>query len=423
MSLAHSKLEDFTVVGINHWNAAVPVREKFSLDSEAKNLLLNDARTSGIIDILALSTCNRTELLGVVSEPRLLVDLLINHSRGSKEEFDEFGFILRGEKAVRHLYEVTVGLDAQILGDLQIVKQVKEAYEHSVESQMMDGEMHRLMQSVFRAHKRIRHETDLGCGAASISYAAVQFAKQYLGDFHRKNILLIGTGKIGKVTCKNLIGLGASGLTLINRNKERANDLAAQYDLHVSSFEHLKEEIAQADLIVVATGASKPVINPVHLSLEDYSESEKVFLDLSVPRNIAPEVEQVPGIRLANMDQLSDATDETYKQREDSIPAAMQIINEEFSAYIQWLNEQKVVPTIVALTQKLDAIRQEELDRYKNHFPDESLDKLELVTRRIINKIAAHSIDHLKENQEQSDELTKMIQTMFKLEMESKIEH
>lgn len=421
MSLAHSKLDDFTVIGVNHWNAAVPVREKFSLDSSAREQVLNKAKALGIANILALSTCNRTELSGITDHPDALIRLLLTYSNGTEEEFDEFGFILKGEKAIRHLYEVTVGLDAQILGDLQIVKQVKEAYEHSVETDLLDGEMHRLMQSVFRAHKRIRHETDLGYGAASISYAAVQFAKKYLGNFHNRNILLIGTGKIGKVTCKNLIGLGACGLTLINRSKDRAGDLASKYDLRLSSFDDLQKEVALADLVIVATGANQPVLKPEHFP--DSIEAEKVLLDLSVPRNISPEVEQITGIRLANMDQLSDATDETYKQREDSIPAAHQIIDEEFSAYIQWLKEQKVVPTIVALTQKFDAIRQEELNRYKNHFSDESLDKLELVTRRIINKIAAHSIDHLKENQEKSDELTKMIQTMFKLEMESKIEH
>ncbi|HKJ31545.1 MAG TPA: glutamyl-tRNA reductase, partial [Balneolales bacterium] len=326
-----------------------------------------------------------------------------------------------GEEAARHLYDVTVGLDAQILGDLQIVKQVKEAYNLAREYDLLDGEMHRLLQSVFRTHKRVRHETNLGYGAASVAYAAVQFAKNHLNDLHHKNILLIGTGKIGKVTCKNLVSLGASKLTLINRNHDRAEDLADKYDLNVSTFDHLNEEVSQADLIIVATGAEQPVLDPSHFDLHKNGH-ERVLLDLSVPRNIHPEVESIKGIKLANMDQLSDETNETYKMREDSVPQARQIINEEFDAYKQWLEEQKVVPTIVALNNKFDTIRQQEFDKYKHHFPEESLDKLELVTRRIINKIIAHSIDHLKENQENQEEIQNMVESMFKLKKEKEFE-
>jgi len=421
MSLIHSNLEDFLVIGINHWNATVPVREKFSLSDNQKKAILTDADNQCLRNVIVLSTCNRTEIYAITNEEKALKQLLLSHSNGNMEEFEQYGFVKKGEEAARHLYDVTVGLDAQILGDLQIVKQVKEAYSLARKFDLIDGEMHRLLQSVFRAHKRVRHDTNLGYGAASVAYAAVQFARNHLNDLHNKNILLIGTGKIGKVTCKNLVSLGASRLTLINRNHDRAEDLAGKYDLNVSTFDKLEEEVIQADLIIVATGAEKPVLDVSHFNFHKNGH-ERVLLDLSVPRNIHPEVESIKGVKLANMDQLSDETNETYKKREESVPAAQNIIDEEFTSYKQWLEEQKVVPTIIALNNKFDSIRQQELEKYKHHFPEESIEKLELITRRIINKIAAHSIDHLKENQGNPDEVKDMVESMFKLNEEKEFE-
>lgn len=421
MSLIHSSLEDFIVIGINHWDAIVPVREKFSLNEQQRKAILTDLKNRNLRNVIVLSTCNRTELFAVSEDPGLLTDLLLEHSNGNRKEFERYGFVMSGENAAKHLYDVTVGLDAQILGDLQIVKQVKEAYELASSFDIIDGEMHRLLQSVFRTHKLVRHHTNLGYGAASVAYAAVQFARNYMNDLHDKSILLVGTGKIGKVTCKNLVSLGASKLTLINRNHERAEDLAGKYDLNVSSFDKLNEEVNQADLIIVATGATNPVLRK-----ENFDKSgnirERVLLDLSVPRNIHPEVETVPGIKLANMDQLSDETNETYKKREESVPAARSIIDEEFASYKEWLKEQEVVPTIIALNNKLNSIRQQEVEKYRHHFPEESFEKLELVTQRIINKIAAHSIDHLKENQENTDAIKNMVESMFKLNEEKELE-
>ncbi len=421
MSLTNSKLEDFVVVGINHWNAPVAIRERYSLSEAQRGNLLEDAHSDGFDNLIVLSTCNRTELFGITPDHEQFEDLLIRHTDGDIDTFKSHGFVLQGESAVRHLYKVTVGLDAQILGDLQIVKQVKEAYEASIRHDLVEGELHRLFQSIFRTHKRVRTETDLGYGAASVAYAAVQFARKHIDNWEKKRILLMGTGKIGKVTCKNLVGLGASSLTLMNRNKERADDLADRYNLTVSGFEDLVDEVAQADLILVATGAPHPILNKSHFAANGQAHHQ-VLLDLSVPRNVDIDVEELEHVQLINMDQLNDATDESFKVREMSIPAAETIIAEEFNGYLDWLSEQKVVPTIVALTKKLNAIRDEELERYRHQFPEEALGRLELVTHRIVNRIAAHSIDHLKANKESPEELTKMVESMFKLERESDID-
>jgi glutamyl-tRNA reductase len=344
-----------------------------------------------------------------------LIRLLTTYSSGNLDEFHKYGFELEGERAIEHLFRVATGLDSQILGDLQIVKQVKEGYELSAGEGMISGELHRLMQHVFRAHKRSRSETSLGHGAATVAYAAVKFATQTFEKLENKNILLVGTGKIGKVTCKNLINLGASKLTLINRTRDRAEFVAGRYNLEVADMERLPEQIAEADLVIIATGASEPVIRPEHMGPSMENPKFKVMLDLSVPRNIDPNVARLDFVDVANMDMLGDVTDEAYQKREEEVPLVKRIIDQELSDYRLWINEQRVVPTIKALTRKFEAIREDEFEFFKNKITSDDHEKIDNLTRRIVNKIAAYSIEHLRDHHE-SDDVARMVSEMFKLE-------
>lgn len=407
------------MVGINHWEAPVEIREKFSLSENQQLALINGARREGFGSLFAISTCNRTELVSLGATSNELVRLLTTYSNGTLEEFHKFGFELEGERAVRHLFKVATGLDSQILGDLQIVKQVKEGYEMASSQEMLSGELHRLMQNVFRAHKRSRNETSLGKGAATVAYAAVRFATRTFDNLADKNILLVGTGKIGKVTCKNLVNLGAKKVTLINRTRDRAEFVADKFDLQVDDMENLPSLIAEADLIIVATGASSPVIRMEHMEPSIDNPAFKIMLDLSVPRNIDPDIAKLDFVDLANMDMLSDVTDEAYKKREEEIPHVKQIIEDEISNYKLWLNEQRVVPTIKALTRKFDSIREHELEFFRNKIQTDDFSKIEYMTRRIVNKIAAYSIEHLRDHHS-SEDVAKMVEEMFKLEEEKK---
>ncbi|MEX1062845.1 MAG: glutamyl-tRNA reductase [Balneolaceae bacterium] len=407
-------MDNFTVIGISHWEAPVRIRERFSLDGERKAALLDGAHREGITSLIMISTCNRTELVARHATPHELIRLLTTYSSGTLDEFHEYGFEYEGERAVNHLCKVATGLDSQILGDLQIIRQVKEGYELSSEEGLVDGVMHRLMQHVFRAHKRSRNETSLGNGAATVAYAAVKFANRTFENLSNKNILLVGTGKIGKVTCKNLVNYGANKLTLVNRTRERAEFMAGKFNLDIAGMEDLSGRIADADLVIVATGADNPVI-----SMNDMQESInrpkfKVMLDLSVPRNIDPEVGNLEFVDVANMDMLGDVTDEAYREREKEIPLVKKIIDDELDQYRLWLREQRVVPTIKALIQKLDAIRDEEMDFFRNKISGRDVDKVENLTRRIVNKIAAYSIEHLRDHH-QSVDVTRVVEDMFKL--------
>ncbi|HLR90455.1 MAG TPA: glutamyl-tRNA reductase [Balneolaceae bacterium] len=417
--MIYPEIANFTMVGINHWEAPVEIREKFSLSESQQLALINGARREGFGSLFAISTCNRTELVSLGATSNELVRLLTTYSNGTLEEFHKFGFELEGERAVRHLFKVATGLDSQILGDLQIVKQVKEGYEMASSQEMLSGELHRLMQNVFRAHKRSRNETSLGKGAATVAYAAVRFATRTFDNLADKNILLVGTGKIGKVTCKNLVNLGAKKVTLVNRTRDRAEFVADKFDLQVDDMENLPSLIAEADLIIVATGASSPVIRMEHMEPSIDNPAFKIMLDLSVPRNIDPEIAELDFVDLANMDMLSDVTDEAYKKREEEIPHVKQIIEDEISNYKLWLNEQRVVPTIKALTRKFDSIREHELEFFRNKIQTDDFSKIEYMTRRIVNKIAAYSIEHLRDHHS-SEDVAKMVEEMFKLEEEKK---
>jgi glutamyl-tRNA reductase len=413
--MIHPTTNNFTLIGINHWDAPVEVREKFSLDEDRKRLFLDAARREGIHSIFIVSTCNRTEIIANGATAQELIRLLTNYSDGNLDEFHKYGFELDGYRAIEHIFKVATGLDSQILGDLQIVKQVKEGYELSSKEGVVSGEMHRLMQHVFRAHKRSRNETSLGHGAATVAYAAVKFAAQTFESLTNKNILLVGTGKIGKVTCKNLINLGASKLTLINRTRNRAEFVADRFNLEVADMDRLPEQIADADLVIVATGASVPVIRPEHMGPSMENPKFKVMLDLSVPRNIDPNVARLDFVDVANMDMLGDVTDEAYRKREEEVPLVKKIIEQELSDYQLWMNEQRVVPTIKALTRKFESIREEEFDFFKNKISTNDQEKIDNLTRRIVNKIAAYSIEHLRDHHE-SEDVAQMVTDMFKLE-------
>ena len=415
MKESHPRTEDFTIVGVNHWETTLPVRECFSINTDQKEQLLEAAYKQGIESLLLISTCNRTELFARYASQQELIRLLTSYTRGSLDDFHRYGFELSGEEAIRHLFKVSVGLNSQILGDLQVIQQVKYAYEFSSNRDMVDGPTHRLMQYVFRAHKRSRAETSLGQGAATTAYAAVQFARKKLGDLKDKSIVLVGAGKIGRVTAKNLLSLGATNITLVNRNIERAEDLGERFNMEATDISRLPELMVDADLVAVATGAEEPIITLEEMQPSARQPKYKVLLDLSVPRNIDPSIGKLEFVELANMDWLSDVTDEAYRKREENIPQVKAIIDEEFEEFQQWISEQRVVPTIKALTNKFDNIRQSEIDRFKNQIDDDDLEKVEHLTRRIVNKIAAHSIDHLREHH-QSDQVTDIVEHMFKLE-------
>lgn len=405
----------FVALGVNHWRADLATREAFTLTSEQQAQLLEEARLLGIRGLVVVSTCNRTEVFAHTDCQAPLTEAFLRVAGVAPIRFLEHGFVMHGQAALRHLFHVATGLNSLILGDLQIVQQVKQAYKQSEQAGMLDGYMHKLFQQVFKAHKRARHETEIGSGAASVAHAAVQMIREVYPRLEQVRILLVGAGKIGKVTCGNLLRHGAAAVTVMNRTAKRAERLSGRFSVRNALFDELEQEIAQHDVVVAATGAQKCIIGSRHIAEGD---KQKLFIDLSVPRNIDPAVGQLPGIRLIDMDSLAETMDEAYAQRDKSRPAVAAIIEEELMGFGDWLALQKLAPTIKALTEKFEAIKQGELDFFRNKIGAEAFPKAEQLADRVLKKVMAHSIEHLRANAEQGERVASLVQAMFQLEVE-----
>jgi glutamyl-tRNA reductase len=290
-----SKGKHFYTIGLSYKKADAAIRGHFSLAEENKMNLLRQAKAEGIDSILVTSTCNRTEIYGFAQHPFQLIKLLCEHTNGTVEEFEKVAYVYKNKDAISHLFRVGTGLDSQILGDFEIISQLKVAFAHSKSVGVGNPFLERLVNAVIQASKRIKNETRISSGATSVSFASVQYILTEVENAAEKNILLFGTGKIGRNTCENLVKHSKNNhITLINRTKDKAEKIAGKFNLRVKDYSDLKSEVQQADILIVATGAQNPTIT------KDLLSSEKVLLilDLSIPKNVADDVTQLPNVKL-----------------------------------------------------------------------------------------------------------------------------
>jgi glutamyl-tRNA reductase len=344
----------FFVAGINYRKSDASVRGQFAINNDQYKAILEKAKQAGIRELFILSTCNRTEIYGVTDNVDNLVTLLCSETTGSAEQFKQLAYIKRGTEAVRHIFSVAAGLDSQILGDYEIIGQIKAAVKFSREQGFIKSFTERLVNSVLQASKQIKNETALSSGTVSVSFAAVQYIRENVKDIFSKNILLIGTGKIGRNTCKNLADyVDANNITLINRTEEKAEALANELNLHHAPITELAEKIAASDIILVATNATEPIILASHL----HTRTEKLIIDLSVPANVEEKAQQLPGITFVNVDELSKLKDETLAKREGEIPKAKEIISQHIADFTEWYDMRKHVPVLKAVKIKLEEMK------------------------------------------------------------------
>ena len=341
----------FFTVGISHKKALLSVRETFSLSLDSSEALLSDAKKNGISELLVNSTCNRTELYGLAESSNDFIKLLCKFSKGKINTFNKIGYTLEGKKAINHIFRVGAGLESQILGDFEIIGQLKKSFYQSKKLEMANGFLERLINNVIQASKRVKTETRISSGATSVSYAAVQFIIKNVKNISDKNILLFGAGKIGKNTCENLIKHTKNDhIVLINRTKERAEKIAGKFKVKVKPHSELNTEIRKADVLIVATGAEHPTINKelIHCS------SPLLIIDLSLPRNVVPEVIEIDQVSLVHLDELSKMTDENLMKRKKYIGKAQEIINEVASDFNTWLYQRKYAPFLNAIKTHLE---------------------------------------------------------------------
>lgn len=408
-----TKSNNFYVVGLNYKKADAETRGKFSLTDQAKNNLMDQAKMEGIESMMAISTCNRTELYGFAEHPYQLISLLCKHSNGTVDDFQRVAYVHKNNEAVSHLFKVGTGMDSQILGDFEIISQVKTGFTSAREKELTNNYFERLVNSVIQASKRIKNETEISTGATSVSFASVQYILTHVPDMDNKNILLFGTGKIGRNTCENLVKhTNNNQITLINRTKDKAQKIAGKFNLIVKDYADLQAEIQNTDVLIVATGAQNPTIDKELLNLK----KPLLILDLSIPKNVNDNVLEIPGVQLVHLDQLSQMTDDTLEKRKQYVPQAMQIIEEVKEEFITWTQARKFAPTIHALKAKLEEIKENELKYQKKKMENFDEEQANIITSRIIQKITTHFANHLKSEDTEVDESIEWIEKVFQLE-------
>ena len=343
-------INQFFVAGINYKKTDAAIRGEFAVSADKYASLLEKAGAFGLQELFVLSTCNRTEIYGLASDANTLINLLCSETVGDADTFRQLCYIKNGEEAVEHIYSVGAGLDSQILGDYEIVAQMKLAVKFARERGFVGAFMERLFNTVLQSSKAIKNGTHLSDGTISVAFAAIQYIKQEVVDTHNKKIVLLGTGKIGRNTCKNLVDyLDTKDITLINRTEDKATELAKELGLKTAPYIQLNKELQEADIFIVATHADKAVITKENLK----GSTPKVLIDLSIPNNIEPSVNTLPQIRLANVDDLSLINDKTLRIRQAEVPKALDIIDTHIKEFNEWFTLRSHVPVLKAVKQKL----------------------------------------------------------------------
>jgi len=411
--------QNFKALALTYKSAPVEVREQVSLNEVAAKKLHQFIKNyTSATDVLIVSTCNRTEVYYLADQDFSLeifkgLSLIKNCQPGFEDYFSK----LSGAEAVLHLFEVSLGLDAQVVGDLQISGQVKNAYQWSADENMAGPFLHRLMHTIFFANKRVVQETSFRDGAASISYAAKELAEDLTIDLRAPKVLVVGVGEIGQDFCLNLADSRLDNVTVLNRTQDKAEKLAQKYNFRFGGIEELWTEIEKADVIVSSVSGSQPLIT-VDLLKNTKILMHKFFIDLSMPRSIEPAVDELPGALVYNLDDLREKTDEALEKRRASIPAVRAIIEEALVEFEDWSKEMVISPTIQKLKSTLEQIRKEEIARFIKNAKPEEAQRMEEMSRSLMQKILKYPVLQLKAacKRGEAETLSELLNTLFNVE-------
>ncbi|MFN0158818.1 MAG: glutamyl-tRNA reductase [Bacteroidota bacterium] len=393
-------------IGISHHTAPVELREKMWMSVDEMRGALTQLNKQFFSESVIISTCNRTELYGMTTEVtvddaalrRFLIDFKNAASTVRPEHFT--GSFSGG--AVNHLFKVVSGVDSMVVGDIQILNQVKEAFQVSREMNSLGPIMSRLMQATLHVGKRVRTETSICEGAVSVSYAAVELANKIFEDLSRKSALMIGAGETGELTMKHLVGKGIGDLRIANRTRAKAEALVAQLGGSVVDYENITDALAVADIVITSVTSPSYIVQPaeVHKVMKQRSHNPLFIIDIGVPRNVDPSAGRIDNVFLYDIDSLSAMVDANLDRRKQEIPKVNTIIREEMVDFFHWHNSLAVGPTIHDLRDALEGIRKDEVEKNINRFAPEDRELVEIITKRIVNKILHQPVTNLKHGAE-----------------------
>jgi glutamyl-tRNA reductase len=393
-------------IGISHHTASVDIRERMWFTEEETRAALQSLQERLFAECLVVSTCNRTEVYGITLGAQVdegaLKDLVID-MKGARGAVSRDHFVGRlSGAAVHQLFKVASGADSMIIGDVQILNQIKEAFALSQEMNAVGPVLHRLMQSTLHVGKRVRTETSIVEGAVSVSYAAVELAGKIFADLSKKSALLVGAGETGELTLKHLVGRGIGSVRIANRTREKAEALVASFGGTVVDFERLAEAVQGVDIVITSVSSPSFILEPADLQkiMRARGNSPLFVIDIGVPRNVNPAAKKIENVFLYDIDALSAIVDRNLEARHSEIPRVNAIIEEELAAFFAWYNTLQVGPTIHELRESLERIRHSEVEKNINRFKAEDRELVELLTRRIVNKILHEPMTVLKRGAE-----------------------
>lgn len=416
------------LLGMNHKTAPVEIREQLAVACRQEvNPLHMLPQLKHVEELLFLSTCNRVEVLFTCSdlqdgikEVKALLRMHVGLSQSVP--LDSYLYVHEDLEAVKHLFMVASSLDSMVLGEPQILGQLKTAYRDSVEYRTVKTILNRLLHKAFSVAKRVRTQTCIGSCAVSVSYAAVELARKIFGDIRDKRVLLIGAGEMAELAAEHLLAQGVRQMTVANRTLERAIELAGRFRAETVAFDRILEAMKGMDIVISSTGAQEPVIRyqDVRSRMRERRNKPLFFIDIAVPRDIEPKVNEIDNVYVYDIDDLQGVIELNREERRNQAQLAEHIINEETIKFQKWMNSLSAVPTIVSIREKAETIRQNELRKtfsQLSNLGERERMAIEVLTESIIKKLLHDPIVFLKNKAQRGTQATFMdyAQQLFNL--------
>ena len=413
------------LLGVNHKTTPLAVREQLAVNNGYEAPLQALRTIAGCKEWYLLSTCNRVEIVVVASENAHVEENIARLLFGSSvapEHYQDYLYTYRNKEAVHHLFMVATSLDSMIVGEAQILGQLKEAYRYAAELKCTGPVLNKLLHKSFSAAKRVRSETQIGASAVSISYAAVELAKKIFGNLEDKNVLLIGAGEMAELAAEHLVSQGVRKVVVANRTLARAVDLAKRFNGSAVSLDELFSQLEQADIVISSTGAPNVILhkNDVKPIMRARRNEPIFFIDIAVPRDLDPELNDLDNVYLYDIDDLHNVVEINKAERDKEAIKARRIVDEEALKFQNWLESLAVVPTIAALRKKADTICRIELERTLcrlQHLTVDEQKSIEKMAHAISSKMLHDPVSFLKAEscKEQNEIKVEMIRAAFGL--------
>jgi len=417
------------VIGLNHKTAPVEIREKLAFKNSSLHPLEKlKKEVSSFKEGLFLSTCNRVEFYFILKRDqknKFLMDFfsfIENESSFKWKDLEPHFYFLENEKAIKHLFEVACGLDSLVIGEPQILGQVKSAYKEALNYRTSGIVLNRLLHKCFSVAKKVRTETGIGGGAVSISYAAYRLAKKILGSLKDKVVLLVGAGEMAELACMHFVSEGVKKVLIANRTLSKAVELAEKFRGEAYSLDELLNALIKADIVISSTGAPNCIItkNMIASVLKPRKYKPLFVIDIAVPRDVDPEVNNLENVYLYDIDDLKSVVEKNLKEREKEATRAKTIIEAEVLKFQKWLKELGFYPTLRALNEKAEKLRQKELaktfKKLKN-LSEEEKEAIEILTKSLIQKLLYYPINFIKKSyHEEGKYAISLIRQIFELD-------